>query len=81
MLALCNQTRRRWKEVKSAQHIGRFHIQEFNQPWIENIRKENSRKYPKAKLEFPQASNNLQSIYIVLNIMSNLEIKYTEGCA
>ena len=36
--------------------------------------KQNSRKYQKAKLEFAKLANYLHSIYIVLGIISNLEM-------
>ena len=41
---------------------------------IKNIREKDSRKFQKVKPELPCASNYIHSIYIVLGIMSNLEI-------
>ena len=41
---------------------------------IKNIREKDSRKFQKVKPELPCAGNYMHSIYIVLGIMSNLEI-------
>ena len=55
-------------------YLYRFHIQGFNQLLLENIYFLKSRNFQKAKLEFSNANNSLHSIYIVLNIISNLEM-------
>ena len=63
------------QDIHSALHFLRFYIWKFNQPQIKNIweKEKNSRKLQKAKLEFATwADNYLQSIYIVLGIISNL---------
>ena len=56
--------------------VGYIHILGFNQPCAENILKKKTPESPKkAKLEFTtRPSNYLYSIYIVLGILSNLEM-------
>ena len=39
--------------VQSSLQICEFHIHGLNQPWVENIWKQNSRKFQTAKPEFP----------------------------
>ena len=63
-----------WGYIQSAFHIHEFHIHGFNQPQIENIQKKNSSKFKKAKLEFAAVGSYLHNIYIVLGIISNLEM-------
>ena len=63
--------------IHSPLHIHRLCICKFNQPWIKNMREKgkNSRKFQKVKLEFAMwADNYLHSIYILLGIISNLEM-------
>ena len=59
--------------LQSALGVHRFHAHEFNQPWIETnfLISESSKKQ---NLNLPCASNYLYSIYIVLGIISNLEL-------
>ena len=58
---------------QSAFHICVFYTPRFNQPWIENTKKipESSKNQ---KFNLQHASNYLHSIYIVLGIISNLDI-------
>ena len=49
----------------------RFHVLRFDQPWIKNIRKKNSTKFHKAKLEFAARQ---PTIYTVSGIMSHPEM-------
>ena len=71
--------------VHSVLCIYGFHIHTFSQLQIENTKKKFYRKFPKAKREFaPHPAtiytaftciyNYLHSIYIVLGIISNLEM-------
>ena len=60
-------------EVESTLQICGFHIHGFNQGGSKIFFK-NSRKFQKAKLNLPPSSNYLHSIYLVLGIISNLEM-------
>ena len=61
--------------LQSALSILGFRIHRFNQLWVKNTReKKNPESSPKQNLNLPYAGNYLHSIYIVLGIISNLEM-------
>ena len=55
-------------------HIHGFHIHRFKQRWIENIGEKIPESSKKQSLNLPLTNNYLHSIYIVLGIISNLEM-------
>ena len=60
--------------IPLALHIHSFQIQRFNQLLMENIWEKIPEISKKQNLNLPCTGNSLHSMYIVLGIISNLEI-------
>ena len=65
------------REIKSALHICRFHICGFDQLQVENIKnkqKKNPESFKKQNLILSHTGNYWCRVYIILVIISNLEM-------
>ena len=60
--------------LQSVLHIHTFHIYGFNQLWTKNIWEDIPKSSKKQNLHLSRSGNYLHRIYIVLGIISNLEI-------